>query len=155
MKTKLSIVVLLALALTASLVGAAGAQGPQRSWAAAALRSSPVLFIENVGQFAPEARFQVRGDDCTLWLAEDALWVTVLEPRPSPRPPDSGPPSPLSAAERGEGPGEQGEVRGLHPRLTFPGANPHPRLEPFGRLETVVSYFIGGEPAQWRAAVPI
>jgi hypothetical protein len=40
-------------------------------------------------------------------------------------------------------------------KLSFPGANPHPRLEPFHRLDTVVSYFIGNDPAKWRVAVPV
>jgi hypothetical protein len=53
----------------------------------AALRSSPVMFIENVGQFNERARFQVRGGLGTMWLAEDAIWVTVLEKSSSPQPP--------------------------------------------------------------------
>ena len=40
-------------------------------------------------------------------------------------------------------------------RLSFPGASPHPRLEPFDRLETHVSYFIGADPEKWRADVPV
>ena len=42
--------------------------------------SAPVMFIENVGQFPDGARFQVRGANNTLWLADDALWITVFEP---------------------------------------------------------------------------
>ena len=153
-------VVLTLLALTALLVGAVSAQGAQRPLAAAApsakgfqavdpqarvadvLDSSPVMFIENVGQFADGARFQVRGGDHTLWLAEDALWMTVLEQRSE------------GARERGnKGVVEDSLLhlrasapesrRGVNIRLTFPGANPHPRLEPFGRLETSVNYFLG------------
>ena len=63
--------------------------------------------------------------------------------------------APLSQWERGEGPGEWGEVRGVHLRLTFPGANPHPRLEPFAPQATVVSYFLGNDPEAWRPAVPV
>ena len=40
-------------------------------------------------------------------------------------------------------------------RLSFPGANPQPALEPFDRLDTHVSYFIGNDPAKWRADVPV
>ena len=43
-----------------------------------AMNSSPVMFIENTGQFGDGARFQVRGGNGPIWLAEDALWVTVL-----------------------------------------------------------------------------
>ncbi len=131
------------------------------------LRSSPVMFIENVGQFDDSARFQVRGGDKTIWLAEDGLWVTVAEtpsqpspasesePHPAPRLPDGRRSSSLSVAETEEEPGVSGEVRRVNIRLSLPGANPHPRLEPFNRLETVVSYFIGNDPAQWRVAVPV
>jgi len=120
------------------------------------VRASPVMFIQNVGQFADGARFQVRGADRTIWLAEDALWVTVVEePHPTPGLPDGRHPSPLSAAERGEGPGVRGEVRAVNIKLSFPGSNPHPRIEPFNRLDTVVSYFIGNDPAKWHVAVPV
>lgn len=40
-------------------------------------KSSSVLFIENVGQFADPVRFQVRGPDATWWLTDDALWADV------------------------------------------------------------------------------
>ena len=35
------------------------------------------MFIENVGQWDDGARFQVRGGRGTMWLAEDAIWITV------------------------------------------------------------------------------
>ncbi|MCX6032879.1 MAG: SBBP repeat-containing protein [Chloroflexi bacterium] len=40
-------------------------------------------------------------------------------------------------------------------RLSFPGANPHPTIEPFARLDTHVSYFLGSDPAEWRPDVPV
>src|SRR3972149_4007574 len=52
-------------------------------WRTQAWTSSGIMFIENVGQFDAHARFQVRGGSATLWLAEDALWITVVE-RPTP-----------------------------------------------------------------------
>jgi len=118
------------------------------------VRASPVMFIQNVGQFADGARFQVRGGDKTIWLAEDALWVTVSE--------QGG----RGAEEQGSGgaevhaplhlrPPAPQPKRGVNIRLSFPGANPHPRLEPFHRLDTVVSYFIGNDPAKWHVAVPV
>ena len=116
----------------------------------AALRSSPVMFIENVGQFDEHARFQVRGGMGNMWLAEDAIWVTVLEKPSSPQPP-----SPKFGREAG-GEGHEGQPRkGVNLCLTFPGANPHARIEPFDRLDTVVSYFIGNDPDQWRPNVPV
>jgi len=45
--------------------------------------------------------------------------------------------------------------KGVNLELSFPGANPHPRIEPFDRLDTVVSYFIGNDPDQWHSDVPV
>ena len=64
-------------------------------------------------------------------------------------------PSPLSFEERGEGPGERGEVPGLALKLTFPGANPDVQIEPLNPLTTTISYFLGNDPDQWRSAVPV
>ena len=119
---------------------------------------SPVMLIENVGQFAEGARFQVWGGQRTIWLAEDGIWITVMEvPLPQPLTPEQ-------VGKTGEGslsrPQQWRETqaqpqRGVNLKLSFPGCNPHPRLEPFQRLETVVSYFIGSDPQKWHAAVPV
>ena len=163
MKAKLSIIVLLVLSLIVPLVGAVGAHGPQGPLAAAALHSSPVMFIQNDGQFGEGAHFQVRGGDRTLWLADDGLWMTELEKPASPlpeRPSLTSPPEFGVAGDEGllpspTGRGAGGEGKGVHLKLTFPGANPHPRLEPFNRLETSVNYLLGNDPAQWRTNVPV
>ncbi|MGQ9928357.1 MAG: SBBP repeat-containing protein [Chloroflexaceae bacterium] len=130
---------LLTLAAPIALRSAAppAATSPQTT---TALPDKAVLFIENAGQFNEEARFQVRSGDRTFWLADDAIWMTLLSPL-------------SSGAEPG---GDARHPRqGINLRLSFPGANPHPRLEPFDRLETSVNYFLGNDPAQWRANVPV
>jgi hypothetical protein len=104
-----------------------------------ALRSVPLMFIENVGQFDQRAHFQVRGGNAILWLAEDGLWVAMAKGV-----------NPSTALRRGSGQGS-----GHRLKLSFVGANPHPRIESFNRLETRVSYFIGRDPAKWRADVPV
>ena len=109
-----------------------------------ALADSAVMFIENVGQFPQGARFQVWGGGCTIWLAEDAIWVTVTE-RPA-------------LTTKGHGDKEvfsRSPQRGANLRVSFAGSNRHPRLEPFGRLETSVNYFLGNDPAKWRTHVPV
>lgn len=121
------------------------AAGPAPARVQAALDSGPVMFIENVGQFDPCARFQVRGGERTIWLTEDGIWVTVLEQ--------------LHEEIRGQGNREMitlspphlvssSPQRGVNLKLSFPGANPHPRLEPLERLETSLNYFIGSDPAR-------
>ncbi len=92
--------------------------------------TSTLLFIENVGQFHPEARFQVRGaNEGTLWLADPSA--------------GSGPPALWVS------------LRGCNLKLSFPGANPRPRLEPFDRLPTAVNYYHGNDPAHWYTNVPV
>ncbi|MBI4491453.1 MAG: hypothetical protein HY690_01515 [Chloroflexi bacterium] len=134
------------------------------------LASSGPLFVENVGQFDPRARFQVRGLLGTVHLAEDGIWVMVVE-RSSPTRGDAGagpnPPAPFPAREggAGQGPGRHpspgrggagGEVRrGVHLKLSYDGANPRPRMEGITRRDTVVSYFFGNDPARWRPDVSV
>ena len=189
----LAIVALLVSGLPAPLpVQAAHDIAPQPAPAAVltqaavsqALRSSPLMFIENAGQFADGARFQVHGGSGTMWLAEDAIWITVVEQTSPPAPPlrgegsaplsrDETPPSLLgkgagglglrggtndgqvgSALDLGKRAGGAG-LRGTNIRLSYVDANPRPRIKPFDLLDTVVSYFRGSDPAQWRPAVPV
>lgn len=109
--------------------------------------TASLMFIENVGQFDPRARFQVRGAGETLWLAEDAIWITVVKEKEE-MSGSGGEWEPLSRSH------PRSPAHGVNLKLTFPGANPHPRLESFGRQETTVSYFTGGDPGRWRSNVP-
>jgi hypothetical protein len=106
------------------------------------------LFIENVGQFDPRALFQVWGGGQTLWITSDAIWITLVEPRKPSEPREKGGLFPFREEE-------EKPRKVVNIKISFPGANPNARLEPFGRLDTVVSYFIGNDPAKWRVAVPV
>jgi len=124
-----------------------------------ALYSAPLMFVENVGQFDERARFQVRGGNATIHLAEDAVWVTLVEKPPSPQSlspdPQAGMAPLPTPAPGGGGRDENQPGRGVNLKLSFVGANPRPQLEPFNRLDTHVSYFSGNDPAQWYADVPV
>ncbi len=119
-----------------AVVGTAVAQGPAVNVLAPARpdAESPALLIENAGQFATNARFQLWGGTTTAWLAEDAIWITLFD----------APASSLALA--------QVPAHGVHLKLSFVGANPHPVLAPAGRQNTIVSYFRGSTSAQWRVA---
>jgi hypothetical protein len=136
-------------AILALLSTTALTQAPTGAAAPTASQPSGLIFVENAGQFADGVRFQVRGGGLTLWLAEDAIWLTVLD---------------QGAAESATRPAGSGDTRAGSPpppgnsvniKLSFPGANPHPRLEPFNRLEMHISFFIGSDSARWRADVPV
>ncbi len=128
------------------------ATAPTQAVVSQALRTSPIMFIENMGQFADGARFQVRGGNGTMWLAEDALWITIMARDEVVRPDRDSRASlptaePLAASETPR--------TGVNIRLSFPGANAHPRIGPFDRLDTIVSYFLGNDPDKWRPDVPV
>lgn len=107
------------------------------------------LFIENVGQFPPDARFQVWGAGALSWLTEDAIWLTLWSADSSSSEEIAGAsPEPLPDVPNGT----SAVVR---IRISFPGASTHPVLEPFGRVQTSVSYFLGANPADWRTSVPV
>jgi hypothetical protein len=142
---------ILALLLTLALSGRPPATAQARTDAVAPTASKPsaLIFIENVGQFADGARFQVRGvPQGAVWLAEDAIWLTIVgaaadEDARSPLGPEWAQPD-LAWLRR--------QVIAI--RLSFASANPHPAMEPFNHLETHVSFFTGSDPAKWRADVP-
>lgn len=111
------------------------------------------LVVENAGQFASGARFLIRQGDQRVWLADDALWLTVPDPLPA-----GVKASRIGARiERAVGRPRQAAAAaraGTAIRFTFPGANPTPAIEPYGPLATRVSYLIGNDPALWKSDVP-
>ncbi|MGH2628277.1 MAG: SBBP repeat-containing protein, partial [Anaerolineales bacterium] len=110
--------------------------------------ASTVRFIENVGQFDEQVRYQVHGVGGAVFLAADALWVTLLEGLPEDAFGRGGLDFPdILAADRPRA--------GVNLRLAFEGANPSPTIEGFDPLDTTVSYFIGDDPARWRGDVPV
>lgn len=108
------------------------------------------MLVENVGQFAEGARFQARGGQGALWLADDAIWITLLEPAEND--PASRRPGPDGDLRR---PAMPEALGGVNIRLSFPGADPAPNLEAFAPSSTTVSYFTGSGPDEWRPDVPV
>ncbi len=94
----------------------------------AAQNGQNLFFIENVGQFPPDVLYQTHLNRATLNLTGDALWLTLIEPAPPCYPDD--PAALLHPAPRG-----------VALKLTFPGANPQPAIQPFTPLDAPVSYF--------------
>ncbi len=81
-RTLLILAVCLALMLSASAPAAASAFAKPvalRSDVPAAADSVPHYLIENVAQFDQRARFQMRTQNGTLWVTDDALWLTRVQ----------------------------------------------------------------------------
>lgn len=152
------LVAAVALALFALPATSLGIGSPLGTRANSAEEAAPsgLLFVENAGQWPAGARYQVWGGPGTMWLAEDAIWITLVDgPLPSPHPSGGGLPAPLSFEASGERLAESGEVHGVNLKLSFVDANPQPSLEPSAPVETNVSYLLGNDPAQWRPEVPV
>lgn len=150
------VALLLALSLVLSSAGSTHAKPAAALAAAPEPAFSSVMFIENVGQFAEGARFQVWGGSAgTMWLADDAIWLTVVEPRSEEAALSSADPKMRFDPRLANTEQESTPRKAANVKLSFVGANPHPRIEPFDRLDTAISYFIGNEPDKWRPDVPV
>ena len=119
----------------APLTAAAAPTGATSTDATAAAADASAYFVENVGQFDASARFQLSAGGQTWWLADDALWLTTYAP-----PADGATPSPAA---------------GANVRISFPGADASPALQPLDRRATHVSYFLGSDSTKWHADVPV
>lgn len=137
--TRVRRLIFLVLMLAGLVIGLPGPLSPP----ALAQAGEPLLFVENVGQFEEQVRFQLHGSRTAVSLGQDGLWFTILEPA------EAGSPAGLQQ-ER-----EPQPARGITLKFTFLNANPQARLEPFQPLDTTVSYFRGKDPANWFAGVPV
>jgi hypothetical protein len=130
----LSIPLVIGLLLLPVVVVSSPLARPSQEPVSVPANTSNLLFVENAGQFAAGARFMVSGaNGGALWLADDGLWFTLVKREDVMR--------------------EDGKR--VNVKITFPGANAHPRLEPFDRRATVFNYFHGDDPAHWYADVPV
>lgn len=123
---------------------------PEQKQMTAALQNTSIMFIENVGQFDKDVRFQARGVDHTIWLLNDAIWITCLGPAPVndanyqlPPFPDTERNPPIMNRQ------------GINIRLSFVGSSPQSHLEPFSRMNTQVSYFIGNDSNKRQSNAPV
>lgn len=116
----------------------------------ASKKSSPIAFIQNVGQFDKKALYQVSGNDGTIYLTEDAIWFTYLEPvqyNPKSDPHDQGSSEAKDLAR-------QKARKAVNLKVFFPGSNPHSTIQPFGKIDSNISYFGGRDSSAWQTNVP-
>ena len=132
-----------------------------------AWRARPLIFEANHGQFDPRVDFVARGRGYTLFLAagEAVLSLAPRQPDPptgaadgAPSPADLPGPSDLAGLPLLEGSGrESGTPPPAEPivlRMQFAGSNSAPLTEGLEELPGKVAYFIGSDPANWRANIP-
>ena len=118
----------------------------------------PLMFIENVGQYDPRARFVVRGSDGSIQLAENAIWVTYIEPSVVETAQDL---QASAATAVAPGPSLIGATpdpavrNGINLRIDFPGASSKPVLSGTELQDVTISYLRGNDPSLWFADVPV
>ena len=134
------------------LVGAAvQSRAPENS-----TNTSPMVFVQNVGQFDPRVLFEVKGDQGIIRIAKDGIWVTLLDA-------DSMKPETQQTEydfdrKDGKNPDHIDSnviVNGAHLRMQLEGANSSAVLEGFDPVDTKFSYFYGDDPSSWYASVPV
>lgn len=107
------------------------------------------IFIENVGQFDPRARFQAQGNGATIYFADDAIWFTLLEPFAE---------NPIEKHHKEQTKESKKENqkhrKGVNLKVNLVGSNPHPNIESFNRATTSFSYFTGSDQNDWHSDVP-
>ena len=148
--------------LLAAAVPAAAAPAPAepQAWAPGKVgrqnATQMLQFIANAGQLADGARYQVQGSSTALFLADDAIWITLFDKETLAAVRAQ---SPLTAshgfrADHPQPDRRSHPIRGVNLKISFVGASARPVLEPFDRQETRASYFRGAQE-NWRSDVAV
>ncbi|MDO8472870.1 MAG: SBBP repeat-containing protein [Dehalococcoidia bacterium] len=113
----------------------------------------PMMFVENAGQFAESVRFQALSGDRMVAFGSEGIRVSIQEKARN----SGGEPLPLLEKMLVQASGSVApyDLRHVNLGLTFVGANSEAQIEPFDRLDTHISYFLGSDPAKWRSDVPV
>lgn len=117
------------------------------------VNSGSLMFIENVGQFPDYIRFKTHLGKATIWLLDNTLWVSVIENQNSINNYHLN--AGISNSQHIEMLIRNGSMHGMNRRISFPGANPYPSIEPFNPITTHISYFIGNDSEKWITNVPV
>jgi hypothetical protein len=105
----------------------------------------PLHFEANRGQTDQRVKFLTRGCGYTMFLTEDETVLVLSRSEPSDLR------EPRSLRRRLEPPRQ---VISNVLRMTFPGANPKPRIKGRDQLPGKANYLRGNNPANWRTGVP-
>jgi hypothetical protein len=120
------------------------------------ISNSEMLFVKNVGQFDKRARFVVQGANSAIQAADDAIWLTYLEPSNITESSTEQLPgmSPAFGPESKVQGGSQGVRNGVNLRFHFMGGNPKPEIEGINPQTSTISYILGNDPSHWYPNVP-
>jgi len=153
---------LLVMALLAMLALSTGAQpgtgspvsnsAPHRSASAVEVLETygqlPLSFEPNQGQFDAQVKFISRGAGYSLFLTPTEAVLVLRKPAVQEREDPTALESALAQAE------EKQAVEQTVLRMQLVGANAAPQMVGLEELPGKVNYFLGNDPAKWRANVP-
>src|SRR3989475_8787609 len=105
----------------------------------------PLIFEANQEQTDPQVKFLSRGSGYTLFLTPTEAVLALREGASARNVVDG---SPAAKRERGQ------PLQGTVLRMKLLGANPTPRVTGVEELPGRSNYFVGNDPAKWRANVP-
>lgn len=137
----------LSLAACAALALGVTAPAANSAYPLAARNAQPLVFESNQGQYPATAKFVARGASYYLTVAPTELRITLQRSVPTAAVPAAQLSDPASAARE-----VRTEYRALGIELV--GANPAAAMTGDGVSGTRVNYFLGNDPAGWRANVP-
>jgi hypothetical protein len=115
-----------------SATPAAIPDSPEKRLALERLRSQPLVFVENLGQWDEPVRFAGLHGGAGAWLLRDAIAIQLV---------------------RRESEELDSPVQCANVRLTFEGARPEARLVGRDQTPTLYNFFLGNDPARWRMGV--
>ncbi|RPH75891.1 hypothetical protein EHM76_00620, partial [bacterium] len=118
----------------------------------------PLLFVENVGQFDPNVKYQMMSGGNIVRFTKDSVWFTLFEPKEEEKEfqfQATATPTPVPPSDSQTNNDNPHIKKGVHIKLEFAGSNPDPMVEGFGPSNTVISYFLGDNPEKWKSNVPV
>jgi RHS repeat-associated protein len=138
-------------------------QNSQKPTLSSPNQAQALLFIENVGQFDPKTKFQIKGLQDTINFTQNEFWVSSLLPEKpgasqSLQPKVEGSPTPIAGSNKSDnfsGKVETSPKVGVNLQFEFIGAAATPKVEGFDRQDTKASFFIGNDPQKWHSDVPV
>ena len=110
--------------------------------------NSSGFFLENVGQFPDGVLFQTNTPSGIIRYTSESIIISRIEQSETDPINHLNPSKDLLLQSK-----EQ--KRGVNIKLSFNNSNSGRHLEPFGRLDTHISYFIGKSPDDWYPDIPV
>ena len=119
---------------------------------------SPILFIENVGQFDEKAAFIAQVDQGQTFFSKDAIWLSIIEEDKENNLKTQNTTTIFGHDETdplGINNDEKKKYIETNIKMSFPDSNPDALIEGTNPVDTKVSFFLGNDQSKWESDVPV